>query len=208
MQLSALPPLPSRIALLSGDPIREKLLSGREVSPDDLEIMARSRTLAVRWRGDWSFAATDLATVSLERARRSGNGDRGVSAEVSRAAAWQRMALGQAPASSYGWGQLAYAELALGDKGAAARSLAMSLAVDPYEPRMAAKRVELGGMLYDNLDGAAKFELSHAVRQAWKNDRKSLIIAAKAHESVFRIVVEALATEGDAVVKFHRAVGK
>lgn len=181
-----IPSFVARMIGLSADPVHHKILEGKTISDEELAALEKARRITGSWFPENSHY-NDLALVALEKATRSKDGDG--KPFYQEAELWQRKALGVSPADAYGWYRLAYLYyLAEGPSSRVEGAWKQSMFSAPYEPRLAAPRLQMAMSLGAKLGEDNRFQMDTLARQAWTNNPEQ--IAQIAYRNNFVSILE------------------
>ena len=103
------------------------------------------------------------------------------------------------------WAALAQTRLGLGEQMAAARALAMSIRLAPYEPRLALWRAQLGIAVIDKLDAAQRAAWMRQVQVAWPISQPALLALARRDPAAQALITLALAAQPTMLREFEAA---
>jgi len=156
---SAWPRLEAALAEVPARPLLERLARDEAVPPEELRAASEALTRALAVRPS-AAAWSALGWVELNRALA-----RSDPATLEASLAAHRAALKRNPALVYAWLRVAEAEaLAHGPSTEAARALAAALALTPYFYDLFWPRLDLGLLLWRDLDAGARAKLAEQIR--------------------------------------------
>ncbi|MDD3288756.1 MAG: hypothetical protein PHX43_07125 [Alphaproteobacteria bacterium] len=178
----ASPALVARIILLPGNSVREDLLNNQKVLDADIAKLISSREKVMPWFEN-SEILNDLALAYLAKANNDGLVGVAAANNVNLALKFQKKALEDSPADTFGWARMSYLlMLTKAPSQEAAHALALSMDAGPYEPRLLLSRISAAMLLFDFLDEDAKARLPTLLRESWRlNRRRTEDAARKGH---------------------------
>ena len=190
-------------SMLPGDPVLDTIQRGVEVPSSDLEDLASSREAALGWI-ESGRAWTDLGLAQVRLAERAGlDGGRRL---LDESVTSLRRGLALAPANSFAWARLAYAELGRrGPSTTVTEALKMSMLTASYEPRLLFSRLDLCLLVWRRFDEEGRALVAQQIRYAWEMSRPRLARLAQ-RRNASRIVADALAAVPKDVNDFSDAL--
>ncbi len=161
----AVPRAVAALVSLPGGPVLARVQAMEPVGPEALDILIGAEDAALAWV-DSGRRRTDRALALLLRARQ---GDAVRDKFLADSVAGLRSGLARAPANSFAWTRLAYAETTLnGPSPASASALRMGLITAPHEPRLLMVRLELCLQSWDHFAPADRALVDNQIRAAWR----------------------------------------
>lgn len=194
----AVPRAVAALVSLPGGPVLARVQAMEPVGPEALDILVGAEDAALAWV-DSGRRRTDRALALLLRARQEEAADNEFLVD---SLAGLRSGLAHAPANSFAWTRLAYAETMLnGPSPSAAAALRMALITAPHEPRLLMVRLELCLRSWDHFGPADRALVGDQIRAAWRRapDRVMDLVHRTRRAAP---VLEALRGSRDDIVEF------
>lgn len=139
--LAAVLPVTSGLAIINSNDTRNRLLSGDDIPPAELDTFIAERQRLVK---DWPSGDgyDDLTQALSLRAQKKGILKKESITDMLAAIEAQRQALALHPANTYGWSRLASLHLiAHGPSALVTQALLRSIQSAPFEPRLMVSRI-------------------------------------------------------------------